>query len=47
MDISRHGSYRGLENYLGRNAEGAEMQVDAISFSGIKVELVSMEECWY
>ena len=24
-----------------------ETQVDDISFSGIKVELVSMEECWH
>ena len=45
MDRSRHGSYRGLEHYLGRNAEVAEMQVDKIFWSAINVELVSMEEC--
>ena len=46
MDRSRHGSYRGLEHYLGSNDEVAEMQVDGI-FLGIKVEIVSMDECWY
>ena len=31
---------------MGSNAEVAEAQVDGILLSGIKVELVSMEECW-
>ena len=32
MDRSRCSSYRGLEHYLGRNAEVAETQVDDIYF---------------
>ena len=47
MDISRHGSQQCLAHYLGRNAELSEMQVDDISISFIKVDLVSMEECWH
>ena len=42
MEISSHESYQGLEHYMGRNAEVVETQVDEISLSGIKAELVSM-----
>ena len=45
MDRSSHRSYQVLEHYLGRNSEVAEMQVDEIFLSGIKVEIVSMEKC--
>ena len=45
LEISRQESYQGLAHYLGRNSEVAETQVDEIFLSGIKAEIVSMEEC--
>ena len=45
MERSRHGSYQGLEHYLGNNSKMVETQVDKGFVPGNKAELVSMKEC--